>query len=128
MSNGKPAAKAAPHGRHAALLFALVAERLNVYYEHGQWLKDAQAMAQARDWLARDRNQKAGLPDATLRALAAESDQMARQIAAALSREAGLLTAHHMMEALDPNHGSELADTLMAQCADRVAGLALADE
>lgn len=118
----------APKGRHAALLFAMVAERLTAYYEHGAWLKDAQAVAQARDWLARDRNQKAGLPEATLRRLAEASDEMARQIAAALSREAGLSTAHHMMEALDPNHGSELADTLMAQCADRVADLALADE
>ena len=44
------------------------------------------------------------------------SDQLARRIADTLSREAGLYTAHEMMEALDPNHHSEIAESLMAEC------------
>ena len=112
-------------GRPAALLFALLAERLNGYYEHGQWMSIGQTMAMARDWLTRDR--RFTLSETALRALVNESDDMARQMAATLSREAGLLTTHHMMEALDPNHALELADTLMAQCAERVAQLSLSD-
>lgn len=41
---------------------------------------------------------------------------MARQMAATLSREAGLYTAHEMMESLDPNFSSELGIALMAEC------------
>lgn len=112
-------------GRPAALLFALLAEQLNGYYEHGQWMTTAQAMTLARDWLTRDRSFQ--LSATALRALTTESDDMARQMAASLSRQAGLLTTHHMMEALDPNHVSELADTLMAQCVERVAQIDLSN-
>lgn len=101
-------------GVRAALLFALVAERLNVYYEHGQWLKDAQGATLAADWLGRSKH---AIERRELKALSALSDQMARQIGESLSREAGLFTAHEMTEALDPNYQSELSHSLMDECA-----------
>ena len=45
-----------------------------------------------------------------------DAQPFARQIATTLSREAGLYTAHEMMESLDPNYHSELAETLMVEC------------
>jgi len=100
-------------GLRVALIFALAAHRLSAHYEHALWLTDAQATSLAADWLARSRN---ALPLAERRQLAALSDQFARRIAATLSREAGLYTAHEMMEALDPNHCSELAQTMLSAC------------
>ena len=41
-----------------------------------------------------------------------------------LSREAGLYTAHEMMEALDPNYHSELAQTMLAECDRLLSGAA----
>jgi hypothetical protein len=41
---------------------------------------------------------------------------LARQIAGTLSREAGLYTAHEMMESLDPNYQSDIARSLMLEC------------
>ena len=102
-----------PRGLRVALLFALAAHRLSAYYEHGQWLTDAQGATLAADWLARSKNK---LPLAERRHLAALSDQFARWIAATLSREAGLYTAHEMMEALDPNYPSELGMSMMHEC------------
>ena len=107
-----------PRGLRVALLFALAAHRLSGYYEHGQWLTDAQGASLAADWLARSKN---ALPLAERRHLAALSDQLARQIAGSLSREAGLYAAHEMMEALDPNYQSELAQTLLAACEQQLA-------
>ena len=49
--------------------------------------------------------------------MSALSDGLARQIAGSLSREAGLYTTHEMMEALDPNYDSELARSMMDECA-----------
>ena len=100
-------------GMRVALIFALAAERLTTYYEHQQWLTDARGASLAADWLARSRNR---LPLREREQLSALSDHLARQIAATLSREAGLYTAHEMMESLDPNHHSEIAETLMAEC------------
>jgi hypothetical protein len=100
-------------GLHVALIFALAAHRLSAFYEHGQWLTDAQGATLAADWLARSKNT---LPLAERRNLSGISDQFARQIAATVSREAGLYTAHEMMEALDPNYQSELAQTMLAAC------------
>lgn len=100
-------------GTRVALIFALAAERLTAYYEYGQWLTDAQGASLAADWLSRS---KRSLPLAERRLLSGLSDQLARQIAATLSREAGLYTAHEMMESLDPNHHSELAVSLLAEC------------
>ena len=102
-----------PRGIRVALLFALAAHRLSAYYEHGQWLTEAQGATLAADWLARSKNI---LPLAERRLLSDLSDQFARQIAGQLSREAGLYTAHEMMESLDPNYQSELAQTLLAEC------------
>jgi len=100
-------------GIRAALIFALVAERLSTYYEHGQWLTDAQGATLASEWLAR---KKGTLPLSERRQLSALSDQLARQIAGSISREAGLYTAHEMMEALDPNYHSDLGQSLMVEC------------
>jgi hypothetical protein len=100
-------------GLRVALIFALAAERLSLYYEHGQWLTDAQGATLAADWLSRS---KRNLQLAERRQLSALSDQLARQIGEALSREAGLFTAHEMMESLDPNHQSEIAQSLLLEC------------
>ncbi len=111
-----------PRGLRVALLFALAAHRLSGYYEHGQWLTDAQGASLAADWLARSKNK---LPLDERRQLSALSDQLARQIEATLSREAGMYTAHEMMESLDPNHHSEIAETLMAECARLLDSMAV---
>jgi hypothetical protein len=100
-------------GTRIALIFALAAERLSAFYEYGQWLSDAQGATLAADWLSRS---KRSLPLTERKQLSALSDQLARQIAATLSREAGLFTAHEMMQALDPNHQSEVAESLMLEC------------
>ena len=100
-------------GIRVALIFALAAERLTLYYEHGKWLTDAQATSLAADWLGRSKRQ---LAVEERRQLAALSDRLARQIEGSVSREAGLFISHEMNEALDPNHQSELAQSLMAEC------------
>ena len=110
-------------GMRVALIFALAAERLTIYYEHQKWLTEPQGASLAADWLARSRNR---LPLRERQQLSALSDHLARQIAATLSREAGLYTAHEMMESLDPNHHSEIAETLMAEC-ERLLDSGLAD-
>lgn len=110
-------------GLRSALLFALVAERLNVFYEHGQWLKDGQGVSLARDWLGRAQRT---IPADQLKAISAASDRMARQIGDSLSREAGLYTAHEMTEALDPNYQSELGHALLDECARLIDSLELA--
>ena len=102
-----------PRGIAVALIFALAAQRLSDFYEHGQWLSDAQGATLAADWLAR---RKESLPLAERRQLSALSDQLARQIAGSLSREAGLYAAHEMTEALDPNYHSELAEAMLVEC------------
>jgi hypothetical protein len=96
-----------------ALLFALAAERLAAFYEHGQWMTDSQGATLAGLWLSRSKLQ---LALAERRQLSGLSDQFARELAATLSREAGLYTAHEMMEALDPNHQSGLALDLLGEC------------
>ncbi|MDD3352030.1 hypothetical protein [Zoogloea sp.] len=100
-------------GTRAALIFALTAERLSLWYERGLWPTEAQGAALVADWLARTRR---SLPMEERRHLSDLSDGLARQIAGALSREAGLYTVHEMMEALDPHYESELAKSLMTQC------------
>lgn len=100
-------------GQRVALIFALAAERLSAYYEYGQWLNDGQCATLAADWLRRSQR---SLSLTERRQLSGLSDTLARQVAASLSREAGLYTAHEMMEALDPNYHSELAETMMVEC------------
>ena len=108
----------------AALLFALVAERLTQFYEHGQWLKEGQGATLAADWLARSGR---SLPSRGLRALSAESDDLAREIESSLSREAGLYTAHEMNESLDPNFQSEIGLSFMDECRRRIEAMDLAE-
>jgi hypothetical protein len=100
-------------GTRVALVFALTAERLSAYYEHRQWFTESQGASLAADWLSRS---KRSLLLSERRGLSALSDTLARQIAATLSREAGLFAAHEMMESLDPNYHSELAETMMQEC------------
>lgn len=106
----------APKGERGvlvALIFALLAERLSVYYEHGQWLTQAQGASLAADWLARSKRK---LPLAQRQHLSGLSDQLARQIAESTSREAGLYVSHELQEALDPRYYSELAQSIMIEC------------
>lgn len=112
-SSVSPLPDANSRGVRAALVFALTAERLAAYYEHGQWLTEAQGATLAAEWLGRT---KRSLPLAERRHLSALSDVLARQVAGALSREAGLYTVHAMQDALDPNHTSDTAQALMAEC------------
>lgn len=102
-----------PRGMRIALIFALAAEHLTAFYEHGQWLSEAQGASLAADWLARSKN---ALPLNERRQLSSLSDKLARQIQGSLSRQAGMYTAHEMMESLDPNHHSEIAESLMMEC------------
>jgi hypothetical protein len=111
--NNNGAAPSSEKGARVALIYALVAERLSAFYEHGQWLTEAQGASLAADWLTRS---KRTMPLSERRLLSGLSDQMARQIASSLSREAGLYTAHEMMESLDPNFHSELGLSLMEEC------------
>jgi hypothetical protein len=97
-----------------ALVFALAAERLSAFYEHGQWITDAQGATLAAQWLQRSRLQ---LALSERRLLSELSDQLARQLADTLSREAGLYAAHEMMEALDPNYQSAFAHDMLDECA-----------
>lgn len=100
-------------GVQVALVFAIAAESLHGHYEHGQWLGVAGGASLAADWLSRSQRR---LTLDERRRLAALGDQLARQIAATLSREAGLFTAHEMMSALDPRYHSETAIALLAEC------------
>jgi hypothetical protein len=109
-------------GLRVGLIFALAAERLSTFYEHHQWMTEAQGASLAADWLRRS---KLTIEFKERRQLSALSDEFARQIATTLSREAGLYTAHEMMESLDPNHHSELAETLMVECERLLDGITL---
>lgn len=100
-------------GTRVALIFALAAERLAVYYEHGQWLTLAQGASLAADWLARSRRR---LPAEERQRLSQLSDQLARQIAGSVSREAGLFISHEMTQSLDPNYHSEVGPSIMLEC------------
>ena len=97
----------------AALIFALVAERLSVYYEHGQWFTRAQGATLAADWLVRSKRE---LPLAQRLHLSDLSDKLARKIAESTSREAGLYVSHELQEALDPRYRSEVGESIMAEC------------
>lgn len=106
-------AAATERGIRVALIFALAAERLALYYEHGQWLTEAQGATLAAEWLNRSQR---SIALAERRALSALSDTLARQVEGSVSREAGLYIAHEMTEALDPRYESEVARVLMAEC------------
>ena len=96
-----------------ALLFALTAERLSAFYEHGQWMTVAQGASVAALWLQRSKLQ---LALAERRSLSELSDDLARKLAATLSHQAGQYTAHAMMEALDPRCQSTVSADLLDEC------------
>ncbi|MBY4896042.1 hypothetical protein [Cupriavidus sp. AU9028] len=120
----KPPAPILDFNTRKALLFALVAERLSSWYEHGSWLTDAQGATLAAQWLSRSRLQL-GLNERRL--LSSLSDELARQLADTLSREAGLYAAHEMMEALDPNYQSAFAHDMLDECERRLRENGLSD-
>ena len=96
-----------------ALLFALAAERLSAFYEHGQWMTVAQGASLAALWLSRSKLQ---LALQERRMLSELSDDFARQLAGTLSLEAGQYTAHEMMESLDPRYRSAVAYQMLDEC------------
>ena len=101
-----------------SLLFALTAERLAVFYEHHTWLTLPQGATIAADWLARS---KSHLPLQQRKHLSDLSDQLARQIQASVSREAGLFISHEMTEALDQRYVSQTGDAMREQCRELLA-------
>ncbi len=98
---------------NAGLLFALTAERLAAFYEHHAWLTLSQGATLAADWLARSKSHLSILQRKHLSEL---SDQLARQIAASVSREAGLHISYEMTEALDQRYVSETGDSMREEC------------
>ena len=115
-----PGPVSASEGVRAALLFALVSDRLNAYYDTGRWPGEREGTQRAADWADRAGS---AIPGRELRCLVAESDRLARDIEGALSREAGLCTAHEMNESLDPNYRSEIGQSLMDECRRRIAAI-----
>lgn len=101
------------NGTSIALIFALLAERLRIYYEHDTWLSQSQCTALAANWLARS---KRTMSLQTRKDLADLSEQLAKQITDTTSREAGLYISHELQEALDPRYYSELGQTMMQEC------------
>ena len=100
-------------GVYLALIYALVAERLTIYYEHATWMTQAQGASLAANWLSRS---KRNMPMAMRKHLSELSDQLARQIADTTSREAGLYINHEMQESLDPRYHSEIGESIMLEC------------
>lgn len=96
-----------------ALIYALTAERLSVFYEHGVWMTEAQGATRAADWLSRS---KRNMPLALRKQMSDLSDALARQIATTTSREAGLYISHEMQESLDPRYRSEVGQAIMVEC------------
>lgn len=105
-------------GQRVALLFALTAEQLSAYYEHQRWLTVGEGSQLIQSWLQR---RQGSMGSTERQQLSLLSNNLARDIAAGLSREAGLYTAHTMMEALDPNQMTPTAATLMEECERRLA-------
>ena len=104
-------------GTRVALIYALLAERLSAFYEYGQWLTVAQGATLCAEWLARSQR---SLGLAERQQLSTASLELAQEVAASLSREAGLFTAHELMESLDSNYQSEIGASIMAECERRL--------
>lgn len=96
-----------------ALIYALVGERLSVYYEHDLWMTRAQGATLATNWLSRS---KRSMPMDLRKHLSDLSDNLARQIAEMTSREAGLYLSHEMQESLDTRYQSEIGQSIMVEC------------
>lgn len=108
-----PQAPALDLSQRKGLLFALTAERLSVYYEHDAWLTVAQGASLAADWLHRS---KLPMSLKERRAISDLSDSFARELANTLSPQAGLFTAHEMMEGLDHRYQSSVTTDLLEEC------------
>lgn len=108
-----PPSPATDRGVYVALIFALVAERLSIYYEHAHWITRAQGATLAADWLSRSKRK---MPLEMRKHLSDLSDQLARDISATISREAGLYISHEMQESLDPRYQSEIGKSIMIEC------------
>lgn len=113
MTPEQPTTKTVDRGARVALIFALVAERLTVFYEHDHWLTQSQGASLVADWLSRSQR---SLPLAERTLLSALSDELARQTATTVSPEAGRYIAHELTEALDTRYQSELGETIMTEC------------
>ncbi|WP_417067137.1 hypothetical protein [Niveibacterium terrae] len=100
-------------GARVAAIYALVAHRLSAFYDHDHWITQAQGAALCNDWLMRS---KKTLSQTERKQLSDLSEQIATQIRDSLSREAGLYTAHELMESLDPRYVSELGASIMDEC------------
>ena len=109
---------------HSTLISALAAERLAAYYEHHTWLSIAQGSTLAAEWLARS---KSYLSLQQRKHLSDLSDQLARQIADSISREAGLHISYEMTEALDQRYISEIGDSIREECRRLLASSPLPD-
>lgn len=112
-SAANPSREPVDIGTRVAAIYALVAHRLCAFYDHDHWITQAQGAALCADWLTRS---KKTLSLAERKHLCDLSDQIATQIKDSLSREAGLYTAHELMESLDPRHVSEVGASIMDEC------------
>jgi hypothetical protein len=101
------------HHPRTRLLFALTAERLSAYYEHGVWITDAQTVQLASVWQTSTR---IVLTVKEKRTIAELSDAFAHELAATVSREAGLFISHELMQALDPAYPSAIAIDVLNEC------------
>lgn len=109
---------------HGALIFALAAERLSVYYEYHTWLSIRQGATLAADWLARS---KSHLSSPQRKHLSELSDQLARNIAESVSREAGVHISYEMTEALDQRYASDIGESIREECRQLLANAPLPD-
>ncbi|HEX5336997.1 MAG TPA: hypothetical protein VFW53_01015 [Gallionella sp.] len=113
MNKRDASSPATDRGNCVALIYALVAERLSVHYEHDYWMTQPQGATLAAEWLARSGR---SLPLTMRKHLSDLSEQLARQITSTTSRDAGLYIAHEMQESLDTRHESEIGQSIMAEC------------
>lgn len=109
----------------SALIFALVAERLTNFYEHHTWLTIAQGATLAAEWLTRS---KLHLTAQQCKHLSSLSDQLARSVADAVSREAGLHISYEMTEALDERYVSEIGESIREECRQLLINSPLPDQ
>lgn len=106
-------------GVRAAVVYALVAHRLSMFYDNGYWMTSAQGATLCSEWLL-----EAGhnISLAERKFLSEVSDQVATQIKTTLTRQAGLYMAHELMESLDPRYVSEIGATVMDECVEVLKG------
>ena len=101
------------HHPRTRLLFALTAERLSAYYEHGVWITDAQTVQLTSLWQTQTR---IALSVKEKRAIAELSDAFAHELAASVSREAGLFISHELTQAQDPDYQSAIGIDVLNEC------------